>query len=311
MQGVSVSLYAMRVTERRKSDLLKLDSFDGSSDLLDVISEALKEHQGNSVEIKGGTRRTYITNDLKRADRVLDGHVEVGDSGYTASIKNVQTSKEEFKQRPTHAAMIPLYVRFWVPTGQTFALAAFQHFGDTGCKSSMNSILLGRFHQRYPDYTFALRQVLPSGYAQEVLKKGAIKELRFIQHGVGKDLADIYGGSALPPGVANFEMRVVARKNNKLDWTDWISKAVQGSPKVRKGMLELDSFECNDFRIRVNINGKDRVLKVHDLIRLNSRIDVTNEIVRGRDGHPRRDSISEVCEGLMAQVAKDNPGIAV
>ena len=311
MQGVSVSLYYMRVTERRKLAPLVVEAFDGSTDLLKVVHDALEEHQGNSVEIKGGTRRTYITNDLKRKDRVIEGSVEVGNSGYTASIKDVATNKERFKQLPSQAAMIPLYIRFWVPKAERFALAAFQHFGDAGCKSSMNSILQDYFHSKFPEYTFALRQVVPQQYAEQVVKSGAIKELRFIQFGVGNDIANMYGGSGLPPGVANLEMRVVTRNNNELAVTQWIRQALHGRPKLQKGPLELDSFKCDDFRMRVKVNGKDKILKIRDFVRLNSRIDVSQEVSMGADGHPTRKSISEICAALMAQISKEDTGITL
>jgi len=309
MQSVSVSLYNLKITERRKSEPLIVDSFDGSTDLLNVILDALKEHQGNSVEIKGGTRRTYITNDIKKKDRIVDGRVEVGDSGFTASIKDVTTSKEHFKQLPTHASMIPLYIRFWVPSGERFALAALQHYGETGCKSSLNSILMNHFHQKYEDYSFRMRQVVPGPYAEEVMTKGAIKELRFIQYGVGSDIANMYGGGSLPPGIANCEMRIVARKENQLVWTDWLRRAVRGRLKMQKGPMEIDSFECDDFRMRVNINGKDKVVKIRDFVRLNSRMDISDVVEFGPDGHPKRRSIGEVCAGLMAQITRDDPGI--
>jgi hypothetical protein len=301
----------MRITERRKPDPLVLSAFDGKTDLLAVIHDALKEYQGNSVEIKGGTRRTYITNDLNRKKRVLDGTVEVGNSGYTASIKDVATNKEMFKQLPTQAHMIPLYLRFWVPEKQRFAVAAFQHYGDTGCKSSLNTIISGYFHKRFEDYTFALRQVLPSGYMDKVAASGAIKELRFIQHGVGSDFANMYGGNGLPAGTANVELRVVARKNNQLAWTQWIQQALRsGRPKLRKGPIEADEFKCDDFKMKVNYKGKDRILKVRDFLRLNSRIDVSGEVEMTADGHPDRDSISGICEALMEQITEEDTGIA-
>lgn len=311
MQAVSVSLYYMRITERRKLDPLVVDNFDGAHDLLDIIHDALKEYQGNSVEIKGGSRRTYITNDLKRKGRIIDGSVEVGTSGYTASIKDVDTNEERFRQLPNQAAMIPLYFRFWVPKAEKFALASFQHYGDTGCKSSMDSILSGSFGRKFEEYTFAMRQVVPAQYAEQLIKSGALKELRFIQYGVGKDIANIYGGQSLPPGTANAEIRVVARNANTVPLTRWINEKLQRRPKVKvqQGSLELEPFKYDDFRMRVNINGKDKMLKMGEFIRMNSRMDVTQEVSIGADGHPTRKSISDICAALMAQITKEDAGI--
>lgn len=309
MQAVSVSLYYMRVAERRKFEPLPVDKFGGTHDLLDVVHGALQEYQGNSVEIKGGTRRTYITNDLRRKGRIIDGSVEVGTSGYTASIKDVATNEERFRQLPSQAAMIPLYFRFWVPKGERFALAAFQHYGDTGCKSSMSSILSDYFSSKFEDYTFAIRQVVPGQYAEQVIKNGALKELRFTQYGVGKDIANMFGGQSLPPGTANAEIRVVARNTNNLPLTKWISQRLHRRPKIQQGSLELEPFRYDDFRMRVTINGKDKMLKMGEFIRMNSRIDVTGEVAMGEDGHPTRKSISEICEALMAQITKEDAGI--
>ena len=99
MLGVSVSLYYLRVTERRKQEPLVLSNFDGKTDLLDVVHNALKEYQDNSVEIKGGTRRTYITNDLTRKDRIIEGSVEVGNSGYTVRGADGQPGKRQQDRR--------------------------------------------------------------------------------------------------------------------------------------------------------------------------------------------------------------------
>lgn len=160
-QSVSISLYALRITRRRTSDPLPVATFDGTTDLYDLIYKFLIQHQGNSIDIKGGTRSVYITNDLNKSDRIIQGQVEVGNSGFTASIKDIQTGQENYQQKVTEAAMIPLHFRFWIPKDQLFGLTAMQHFGDAGCKTALSNIITQGFHDNFPDYTLSLRQVLP------------------------------------------------------------------------------------------------------------------------------------------------------
>lgn len=303
-QTICVSLYTLRVTERRKRDPVVLSSFDGRTDLVKEIYDCLSEHQGNALGIRGGSRQVYVSNDLRNTGRIIEGLVEVGNSGFTASIKEITTGVENYRQRPTEASMIPLYLRFWIPKGQRFGIAAFQHFGDAGCKSAIHDILTSRFREKHEDFTLTLRHVVPKTYAEEVLASGAIKEYRFIQYGVPDDVANMYGGDGLPVGTANVELRVVARKGARLGWTKLISNILQGRKKVQ-GALELDSFKCDEFRMRININGRERMLKVGDFLKMNSRIDVTDVVEIGRDGHPTFESISVACERLAAEVARD------
>lgn len=302
---ISVSLYVIRVTERRKRDPLVLSRFDGTTDLIRFIHDTLAEHQGNALGIRGGVRQVYVTNELKNSGRVVEGRVEVGNSGITASIKEIATGVENYRQKPTEAAMIPLYMRFWVPKGQRFGIAAFQHLGDAGCKSAIEDILFARFRERHEDFTLTFRHVVPSEYADELLKSGAIKEYRFVQFGVPGDIADLYGGQSLPAGTANVELRVVAKRGAQLGWTERIRRIIFGKDQIGGGALELDSFKCDDFRLRININGKDRMLKVGEFLKMNSRIEVTEEVEIGRDGHPTFESISSICESLGAKVARD------
>lgn len=107
------------------------------------------------------------------------------------------------------------------------------------------------------------------------------------------------------------ELRVVSRNNNRLAWTSWITQAIKGHANLRAGPLELDSFKCDDFRMKVSVKGKDKLLRIGEFLKLNSRIDVTGEIAIGPNGHPKRRSIEEICEALMAQITMEDTGIAV
>jgi hypothetical protein len=303
-QTISVSLYTLRITERRQKDPLPVGEFDGKSDLFSIIHEALSEHQGNEPGIKETTRRIYVTNDLARKGRTLDGRVEVGDSGYTASLKDIATGKENYRQKTTDARLLPLYFRFWIPKKQPYGFVAFQHFGDAGCKTAIESIISSNFQQKHPEYTFAMRQRIPSDYADEVLTTGGIKEFRFIQFGVNKDIADMYGGASVPPGTANVEVRIIAKRKSTLNSTKMIMDAIKNRQLSARG-FELDNFQCNDFRITVNVKGKDRVLRVGEFLKMNSRIEVTDIVDIGRDGHPSRESIADACEALIREVAED------
>ncbi len=308
-QSVSLSLYALRVTERRKNEHLSVDAFDGSTDLLGFIYDSLLEFQGNSMGIKGGTRSVYITNDLNKNGRVIDGHVEVGNSGFTASIKDVSTGRENYRQKTTDAAMIPLHFRFWVPKGQPFGLTALQHYGDSGCKTAISDILTDSFNEKHPDHTLKIRQVVPKAHAREVIENGGIKELRFTQFGVQSDIADLYGGASLPPDAANVELRVVAKRENHLAWTEWMMKAIDGKGSRIKGALEIDSFKSDRFQMRINYNGKEKTLKVGELLQLNSRIDVSDLVEYGADGHPTRKTISDAAAALLSQITSDDLGV--
>lgn len=246
----------------------------------------------------------YVTNDLAKKGRTLDGRVEVGESGFAASIKDVATGKENYRQKVNEAAMIPLYYRFWIPKGQRYGFAAFQHFGDAGCKTALETIISSYFLDKYKDYTLRIRQRIPSAYADTVIKTAGIKELRFIQFGVNKDIADMYGGASISPGTANVEVRIVAQKKSTINPTKLIRDAIMGDGSKQKG-FELENFQSNDLRITVNFKGKDRVLRVGTLLKMNSRIEVTELVEIGSDGHPSRKSVAEACEALIIQVAKD------
>jgi hypothetical protein len=305
---VQVSLYIARVHERGKKQPLQLDKLHGSGDFIKIVHEALRSRHNQFVQLSSGRRRLQITGDLRRQGRIVDGVLEVGESGHTSVMKDEKSGQELFHRKVSHVEMIPLYFRGWSPSGGTFAAFAFQHYGDYGCKTAVHDVIQQELKVRMPDLVLTMREAVPGEVVEAFFKKGLVKQLRFTRFGVPSDRADSYAKLLNNPDEANLELRVVAKRGDGLSLSS-LARNVFGRQEISsKNLYELDGVAFNRFKMKVSLQGKDKWLTVGQFMTMHSRLDVSKDVELDRTGHPKRASIEEVCQGLLEKVALEAKG---
>lgn len=110
---IHVSLYIARVHERGETQHLAMDKLGGSVDFIKLVFDAMRSRHNQFVPLSGGNRRLQITDDLRRSGRVVDGVLDVGESGHTSIMKDQNSGIERYRRLPTDVEMIPLYFRAW------------------------------------------------------------------------------------------------------------------------------------------------------------------------------------------------------
>lgn len=301
--SISVTTYTMRIGKKGKTDTENVSNFDGGKDLLDIIFNVLKEAQNLSVELQTTVKKFAVSNDLQKHDRVIDTIVEVGAHGYTAALRDVKSNEVSYNRKTTDAEMLPLYVRFFVPKGQKYAIFAVQNFSEIGCKTPISELLMDYFDKNHADYSLRIRNAVPSGVIEGMLKNGLVKELRFVNHGIPKDIAEKVGATNISQTSTEMQISLKAKRGFDAGFSSYVQGIFSGNND--SSLLELDNFETNNFKVIVDVGGRNKTLTYKKFVRVNSRVEVSGDVELGIDGHPIRTSIENICSAIIMRIDAD------
>lgn len=305
--AVSLSTYTIRVYEKNKQKPLALEHFDGKHSVKLEIIKTISDYVGKPQTVGDILRRLKISEGFKQNGTTFHGIAEVGNFGFTSSLQDVKTGKENYKRKNTDAEMMPLYTRFSFPAGKEFALCAFQNFGEIGCKTLLTELLLDSFKNKFPQYSLRFAEAAPATLLNDLIDKTYISKLRFVHHGVPSDLANRYGGEPLDPKAGHVELVIRAVRDNDLG----IKKVVKGwlnqAKFDPKGVIEFEGMRPHELKVVLRTpEGREKTVRVSDLIKLRSRIDVTEDVEYDpATGHPKFDSISSQAADLLGILAGD------
>jgi hypothetical protein len=306
VSNVGISLYVARIRRKRDEEYLPLNGFAAGTDFFEFLWSQLRGKQNQFLDMGDGPRRIQIRSDLEKnaKDRVLQGTLDVGEYGRGGSLKDAKSGTENYRRQPTDADMIPLFYRIWCPKDQRFAAFALQNYGHLGSKTAIYRLLDRAFKEQFPDFLLEMREAIPKRIMLDFVKKGQVKEFRFLQAGVPRDWADGYGGSALEDSSAELQV-IVKSKGKPLPVPQRLMNFFTGGAVTRGKLMEFHGFQAQKFKMIVEIGGKKRVLSHAGFLQMHGRIDVDSEVKFNRDGFPTRESLEEVAEALLAEIAKD------
>lgn len=304
MNSIGVSLYSIALAKRNSQKYLDLGSFENGKDLFKELGVILKAVAKKPLDVTGSSRKIRIVS-AKEVKRSVDGLLEIGHFGYGSSLRDVKTGNENYRRKISDAEMIPLYYCMWIPKSGTRGVLALQYFGEVGAKSCFQELLTSRFEKKYKDYSLRIRKLVSEAVIRKALEKAPIAKLRFIQHGVAKDIADAYAGNRLDPKTAHVELVIKVKKTVSIGQgaRDRIMQVLQGKRKL-DSVLELDGFEYQELKAEVELAGRIRTIRIGKPDGMTSKIDVTDSVEVDADGHPKKASITKVCAGLIADFAK-------
>lgn len=300
--SIGLSTYIIRVRRKRDRELLPLDRFDGQTDFFTFIAGVLRDNANQYIDIGDSRRRMQVNPDMLIEGRVVEGTVDVGEYGVYSVLRDEQGEKS-FERQREHAEMLTLYYRAWFPNERDFGAMALQNYGIHGCKTAMQRLIEEAFRERYPDYIFLMREAITRDQIDHYINNGAVKEFKFMQHGVPADWADAYGGDAMQDNEAELEVRIRAKRGKKLSFPAKLASFVRGDNGLTGASLfELQDFECEGFKVKIDVDGQIRTLSHSEFVRMTSRLDITDQVERDESGYPTRETIRPLASGLLERL---------
>jgi hypothetical protein len=131
---------------------------------------------------------------------------------------------------------------------------------------------------------------------------GNIKRIRYLKYSVPDDIAADVNLSDNLEDEAEMEMIIKAKREQFLDIPDWLSDIVSGRT-ARSDFIEMSGVEYDNVKVEIDLNGKRKTLNLSDVRKLRMNIDVTDEVSFGNDGHPVFESIRELSNNLLVDLA--------
>ena len=226
------------------------------------------------------------------------GVVEVGDYGYAAPLLHSKTLLTSYNKTIDEAEMLPLYFRFHLPDAGSIGIFIVQRFGNRGAFSAVKAAMNERFEQLAPDFHLGIERFVPTS-VMESLTHGGVREMQITTHTIPQDLADkvLLGGAK--KSVAKVEFRIVAHAGTFLTMNaaDWLKKL------EKKGTHILETpDETPTIRVKVDYKGRDRMYDLQKMDVVAPYVDITEEVERTGQGHPKFDSIDSYAIDLRDEL---------
>jgi len=190
MESITLSTYWVKVREKYRENLLRLDKFDGTTDLLDHIESVLKNLKGRALAVDETALDAISVDRLERSHRSVYGFILTGRYGKMARITDTKTKEVVFTQLRQHVNLVPLYYHFYLPAGMESGVLVMQRGSNFGAKSQLEEYLYNTWSPFKDKYLLRFGAMAPAQLFQEVLEKGHVTKIRFLKHELTTDLVD-------------------------------------------------------------------------------------------------------------------------
>jgi hypothetical protein len=222
------------------------------------------------------------------------GYTHYGTFGFESNFVDSKTKAKNYRRKVDDIEEIPLFYEFWRPENRDFCFAAFQSFQGRSCIGLVMDRAQEEFSALNPGYVLKYQKLLPSE-GSSLYSKAPVKRLRLIKRNAPQDVTDRYLGRRVLDKV-NFEVRLSTNRSKILGSFGEVTGALR---KSDAGLVLHDGIEFTEAYADVKIGGKYRPVGVFGSDSNAGVIDITEDIVRGGDGHPTYESLTGQCDKIL------------
>lgn len=222
------------------------------------------------------------------------GYTHYGTFGFESNFVDIKTKAKNYRRKVDDIEEIPLFYEFWRPENADLCFAAFQSFQGRSCIKLIMDQAQAEFAALNPGYILKIRKLLPSE-GSSLYGKAPVRQLRLIKRNAPQDLTDRFLRRRVPDKV-NFEVRLSTNRNKTLGTFGEVTSALR---KNDAGVVLHDGIEFSEVYAEVKIGGKYRPVGVFGGNSSAGVIDITEDIIRGVDGHPTFDSLKLQCDKIL------------
>ncbi|MXP43068.1 hypothetical protein [Allopontixanthobacter sediminis] len=224
------------------------------------------------------------------------GFVHYGTFGFESNLVDNATKMQNYRRQVSDVEEIPLFYEFWFPEGGRVGFVGFQSFQGRSCVTIVMERFKSEFEAANPDFLLRYQKLMPTDVRGGAYNRAPVKRLRLIKRGASPDVTDRYLGGNAPEKV-DFEVSIKARRNGSLGSFRDVSNSIG---KNDRGVILHDGIEFNEAVADIKVGSKTRPVTVFGSDTFAGVIDITDDIERGRDGHPTFDSLSNISDDILS-----------
>jgi hypothetical protein len=232
------------------------------------------------------------------------GYIHYGTFGYESNLKDNKTKTTQYRRQIDDVEEIPLFYEFWLPEGVNYGFVMFQSFAGKSCINLVLAELQEVFSNGNSGYLLKVKKLLPTNSSGGLYNSAPVKKLRLVKRNASRDLTDRYLGSQGPASV-NFEVRLSAKRSKNLGTFGNIANSLVPNAA---GVVIHDGIEFTEAIAEVEIGGRYRRVGVFGSDTEAGVIDVTEEVTKGKDGHPTFDSLRQQSDAILVDFHKSLSG---
>ena len=301
MPLIGLATYTLRVVDARGDSSTPLGSFDGKTDLLDVIKQYL-EDRGSSLGKDDTTQTALRVIQANFNARSVSGVIERGEYGFSSTLFDTEDDRVAYNRRPQDADLLPHYYLFDIPRTASEGVIMLERFGQSGIKGTLELDLDTYFRDAHPGFRLRFAPLVPRNLLDLYLKKGRLVRVRLVKFGAPSDIADKFDKGHDESEVTT-EIRISAHRSGTVPLLDRLAPVISGRRHVTE-FLELKSIEYDAVKIEVEVGGTRRTINLDNPDALRATTDVTQEVEIAANGHPTIESIDSVARDILADVNK-------
>lgn len=308
MKSISLAVYGVRLKVARSSDAEEegrpLSTFTAAEDDFGEVATGLLEELRADAYVKEDSQQVLQVSQVERANRLIEGLVQVGQYGSESEIRNLdEWDVVAYQKAIRDADLEPYYFLFDIPEQRDLGLLLLQRTGVSGVHGILARALQEKFRARFPDHRLVLKAIVPETLIEQMRdENNALTEVRFIRHQVPTDIAAILGAAGTEQGEGSMELVVRTREAGRLRA---IQRYFEANPGMG-GMLEIDEtrFQYDSVKVKVKMDGKERTMDLSNPTQLRAAFDITPLVEWSAAGHPTFASVSQAARDLLTDLSR-------
>lgn len=291
----AIGIRGYLVTAHKKGDKAIL-SFDASEFNVKPAKFFTNFVAGHAAVVQNDEkeRSWYFEEREGDAEGSSRGYTHYGTFGFESNFVDNKTKAKNYRRKVDDIEEIPLFYEYWRPEDADLCFAAFQSFQGRSCIKLVMDQAQEEFAALNPGYILKFRKLLPSE-GSSLYGKAPVRRLRLIKRNAPQDVTDRFLGRRVPDKV-NFEISMSTNRNKILGSFSEVAGALK---KNASGVVLHDGIEFSEVYADVKIGGKYRPVGVFGGESNTGVIDITEDIVRGVDGHPTFESLTKQCDKIL------------
>lgn len=285
---------------------MQLDKFNNQNeDIFNFFLSYFESRLDNPSIDRSDQKMLKLRNKPKVEDdaRILSGIIETGEYGYEAELYNIGKDKVTYRRQTDDAELLPFYFLFYLPKNVSKGIVILQRFQQFGMKEILKKDLEQIFKSGNPNYIISINPLVPEKLIEEFMK-GKVKKIRFIRYGFPDDIADAYDNFDNNENPGMTELVIKAKRGHALPFIDKIKELIEKNQDP-KHLIEIHNFDYDDIKVEIDLNGNKRTIHLAELGNIRPYYDISDKIVKDKDGHPTFESIDSVAYDLFDDIKSD------
>ena len=304
----SLALYSLTLENEETRSLDLLDDLKGGIDLYRLVEDFCRQKKTLGRQTNPALRRSLKLTDFTSdpASRTIHGYFEKGNYGTRGAIYNVTTDDHTYTKGPDETLPQPFYFSATLPEGETKAFLAFQRVGNSSVQTAFVGELERHLRFLQETYKMALGNVITQSFIRELLRAGAIGEIRMIGRQIPNDVARLYADGYRDVS-GSVELTVKATKGQSLPLNEQIMRAFTNRGMNVSDIIVFEDmkFQYENLKVQVTASGRDWTIDLSDFNKMRPYYVMDENIQQDEDGHPALEAVHAFATRLINEYRQE------